>query len=59
MGIFSGTIFFLILCVLVGVYANTLNRNAFGWFFGSLIITPFMASLILMILGDPKLEKVK
>ncbi len=58
MGIFSGTVFYLILCVLTGVYASTLNRNGFGWFFGSLFVSPIMVSLILMILGDPNKDKV-
>lgn len=53
---FAG-LFFVIICAIVGYYASTLGRNGIGWTFASLLFSPFLASLILLILG--KLEEPK
>ncbi len=47
-------LFFIIICAVVGYYASTLGRTGFGWAIISAIITPFLASLILLILGKTK-----
>lgn len=37
--------------LLVGVLATSLGRNGFGWFLLSLVITPILAGIILLIAG--------
>lgn len=53
MGFFGGTLFFIILCAAVGYYASTLGRNFIGWSLVSAIVTPFLTSIILLIIGNP------
>lgn len=43
-----------VLSAAVGIYAITLNRNGIGWALISAFITPFLASMILLIIGKPK-----
>jgi len=53
----GGTLFFIILCFAVGFYASTLGRNFIGWTLASAVITPFLASIVLLIIGNPGTEK--
>lgn len=50
----GGTLLYIICVAAVGFYASTLNRSFLGWGLGSIVITPFLASLLLLILGNPK-----
>jgi len=50
----GGTLFYVLCVVAVGYYANTLNRSFIGWGLGSMVLTPFLASLLLLILGNTK-----
>jgi len=50
----GGTLLYIICVAAVGFYASTLGRNFIGWGLASVVITPFLASLILLILGNPK-----
>jgi putative effector of murein hydrolase len=45
-------IFFLILfSVVIGWWANYLGRNIIGWFLCSLLISPLITAIILLIIG--------
>ncbi len=46
--------FFIILCLAVGIYATTIDRSGIGWMAISIIITPFLASILLLIVGKKK-----
>jgi len=56
---FHISIFFIVLCVAVGAYANVTGRNFWLWAGISVLITPFLASIILMIfhVSKGKIEK--
>jgi hypothetical protein len=50
-----GGVLLYILCIAaVGYYAATLNRSSIGWGLASVILSPFLASLLLLILGHPE-----
>jgi len=51
---FHVSLFFIVLCVAVGVYANVTGRNFWLWAGISVLITPFLASIILMIFHASK-----
>ena len=48
--------FWIMFTVLVGVTAHTRNRSAVRWVAGSLFITPLMALLFILVLGNTKKE---
>jgi len=43
--------FYFILAILVGVFASSKKRSGVGWFFLSLIISPLIGFLIVLIAG--------
>jgi len=45
---------YFVFCLLVGAYARKVKRGEVAWFFISLIISPFIGFLILLIAGPPK-----
>jgi len=47
-----GMLFFILVCAAVGYYAHTLGRTFFGWMLASMVITPFLSSIILLILNQ-------
>lgn len=47
----------LVLAILIGVWANNLNRSGIGWFIIALIISPVISAIILLIVGDSNVEK--
>jgi len=49
----GGTLLYILIIVAVGYYASTLRRSFIGWGLASIVITPFLASLILLIIGKP------
>jgi hypothetical protein len=44
---------YLFFAILVGVYASKKGRSQIGWIFLSVIITPMVALIILLIVGPP------
>ncbi len=51
---FHISLFFIVLCVAVGAYANVTGRNFWLWAGIGVLITPFLASIVLMILHASK-----
>ena len=47
-------IFWFMLAALVAVLASKRNRNAGGWFFLALILSPLIAGILLLIIGEPE-----
>ncbi len=47
-------IFWFILAILAGVYANKLNRSGLGYFVLSLFLTPIIGFIALLVLGEVK-----
>jgi len=47
-----GGLFYIVLCLAVGFYASTINKNWFGWAFVSFVFTPFLTSIVLMIMSN-------
>jgi hypothetical protein len=47
-------IFWIFLSVLVGVFASSKKRSGVGWFFLSLIISPLITFIILLVAGSPQ-----
>ncbi len=43
-------LFWLILSIVVGIFAGTKNRSGFGWFLLSLFISPIITLILLAIL---------
>lgn len=50
-------ILYIFFTVLIGIYANRLNRNVVGWVICSLVISPLLTGLLLLVLGPSKEEK--
>ncbi len=48
----GGTFFYIILCVAVGIYASTTGRSGFLWGGISLFVSPFLVSIVLMIMHN-------
>lgn len=46
-------IFWLFLSILVGVFASSKGRSGIGWFFLSLIISPLIGFIIVLVAGPP------
>lgn len=44
-------IFWIFLSILVGVFASSKKRSGIGWFFLSLIISPLITFIILLVIG--------
>jgi len=44
-------IFSLIFSIMIGVWADRLDRNGFGWFALALLISPLITALILLVVG--------
>ncbi len=53
----KGILFYIILCIAVGWYASTINRNFIIWAIISAIATPFLTSMILLIMGSIEEKK--
>jgi energy-coupling factor transporter transmembrane protein EcfT len=53
--------FWFIIAILVGVYAAKRGRSGFGWFLLSVLISPILAFLILLAVGEnrEKAEQIK
>ncbi len=47
-------IFWIFLSILVGTYASSKKRSGVGWFFLSLIISPLIAFIIILVAGSPR-----
>lgn len=47
-------ILYFVFCLLVGVYARWIKRGEVAWFLLSLIISPLLGFLILLVAGPPK-----
>jgi len=45
-------VFFVLLSIIVVKMANKRGRSAFGWFFFSLLISPFLGMIFLALLGE-------
>lgn len=45
-------IFWIFLSILVGIFASSKKRSGFGWFFLSLIISPLITFIILLVAGS-------
>jgi len=45
-------IFWIFLSILVGVFASSKKRSGLGWFFLSLIISPLITFIIILIIGQ-------
>jgi hypothetical protein len=50
--IFQFTIVWVVLCVVIGAWAASRGRSAFGWFVLALVISPLLAALLLLIASD-------
>lgn len=48
----TGTFIYILCVVAVSYYANTLGRSFVGWALVSFIFTPFLASIVLLIIGN-------
>ena len=53
MGIIGGIIWF-IFCIIVGRAASNRGRSGFGYFFLSLILSPLIGFIIILVLGENK-----
>lgn len=58
MEIFIWVVFWLILCVLIGVYANSKGRSGIGYFFIAALLSPLIG-LIIAVLSSPNKEKLE
>jgi hypothetical protein len=47
-------IFWVFLSILVGAYGSSKKRSGVGWFFLSLIISPLITFIILLVSGSPQ-----
>jgi hypothetical protein len=54
MGWLFGGILNLVLCVVIGMWAGSKGRSSLGWFFISLITTPLIGAVALLIVGDKR-----
>lgn len=46
-----------ILAIFIGFWARNINRSGIAWFFISLLISPLISAIILLIIGDGNTEK--
>lgn len=49
-------VFWFVLSILAGIYANKLNRSGFGYFLLSLFLTPIIGFIALLVLGELKIK---
>ena len=49
-----GTIIYFCICYAVGVFAEERGRTKFGWILGSVLISPLVCFILLLILGKSK-----
>lgn len=42
----------LVIAALIGAWAKSLGRSAIGWFFISIVLTPVVAVILLLIVAD-------
>jgi hypothetical protein len=47
-------VFWIFLSILVGAFASSKKRSGVGWFFLSLIISPLITFIILLVAGVPQ-----
>ena len=47
-------VFWIFLSILVGAYASSKKRSGIGWFFLSLIISPLISFIIVLVAGSPQ-----
>ncbi|HUL30814.1 MAG TPA: zinc ribbon domain-containing protein, partial [Thermodesulfobacteriota bacterium] len=52
-------VLWIVLSILVGVYASSKRRSGFGWFILSIFISPLIAFVIVAVAGLPKGELKK
>jgi RNA polymerase subunit RPABC4/transcription elongation factor Spt4 len=52
--IILGCIVYFIFCIIVGCAASNRGRSGFGYFFLSLILSPLIAFIIILVLGENK-----
>ena len=46
-----GIFFWILLSIFVAIFASSRKRNGLGWFFISLVISPLIAFIILLVIG--------
>lgn len=46
-------IFWIVFSILVGIFASSKQRSGVGWFFLSLIISPLIGFIIVLVAGPP------
>ena len=51
--------FWILFTVLVGVGAHSRNRSVVGWVIGSFFISPFIALLFILVMGESKTPKAE
>jgi len=54
MGWLVGGLIDFALCVLIGFWASSKGRSSLGWFLLSLITTPLLGSIALLIAGEKR-----
>ena len=59
MGLFGGGILYFIFCIIVGCAASNRGRSGIGYFFLSLILSPLIAFIIILVLGENKNTRKK
>lgn len=42
----------IIVSIIIGILASNKNRSGFGWFILSLLISPLLSAIILMVAGE-------
>lgn len=52
-------VLWIIFSILVGVYASSKRRSGIGWFVLSMVISPFIGFIIVLVAGFPKEELKK
>ena len=52
MGLFGSGILYFIFCIVVGCAASNRGRSGIGYFFLSLILSPLIAFIIILVLGE-------
>lgn len=43
---------YLLVSIIMGLIASSMNRSGIGWFLISLFLTPILAGIILLIIGS-------
>lgn len=48
--------FWLLFCAVAGALARSMNRSFLGWFMFSLVLSPLLGGVVLLVLGKAKSE---